>query len=196
LTAKQKRSSEKAAQILATARELFWKHGIRRVTVEEIARTAGVSKVTLYKHFANKVGLTKAVFDALFAEGFARFQEIEAMEAPFAEKVERVIQMKLEQTRDVNQEFIKDVWQNSNPEIQRHIERRLQEGMTRVRAFYAAAQARGEIRRDIELDFILYVSDQLRAMAADEKLVRLYATPQEMVGELVRFFFYGIMPRK
>ena len=196
MTKQRQRSEEKRRQIVDTARDLFWRHGIRRITVEEIARTAGVSKATFYKHFANKAELTRAIFDELFDEGFARFDEIEAMGASFPEKVERVIQMKLEHGRGLHQEFIKDFWQNSNPEIQRHIEARMQEGMARVQKFYAEAQERGDIRRDIKLEFIMYVSDHLRVLVTDEKLVRLYASPQEMIGELVRFYFYGIMPRE
>lgn len=133
-------------------------------------------------------------FIKMIAAGFERFEEIEAMDVPFTDKVERLIQMKLEQTEDMNQEFVKDVWQSSNPEIQQHIEQKLQESMTRVKKFYAEAQKKGEIRRDIELDFIMYMSDQLRAMAVDERLAKLYATPQELIVELTRFFFYGIMP--
>ena len=193
-TKRQERTNEKYRQIVNTARDLFWRHGIRRITVEEIARTAGVSKVTFYKHFPNKVELVKRIFDEMIAEGFERFEEIEAMDVPFTDKVECLIQMKLEQTEDMNQEFVKDIWQNSNPEIQQHVEQKLQESMARVKKFYAEAQEKGEIRRGIELDFIMYMSDQLRAMAIDERLTTLYATPQELIVELIRFFFYGIMP--
>ena len=193
-TKRQERTNEKYRQIVNTARDLFWRHGIRRITVEEIARTAGVSKVTFYKHFPNKVELVKLIFNEMIAEGFERFEEIEAMDVPFTDKVECLIQMKLEQTEDMNQEFVKDIWQNSNPEIQQHVEQKLQESMARVKKFYAEAQEKGEIRRGIELDFIMYMSDQLRAMAIDERLTTLYATPQELIVELIRFFFYGIMP--
>ena len=193
---RQKRTEEKRQQIVRTGRELFWRHGIRRITVEEIARTAGVSKVTFYKHFANKGELVKAIFDEIMEEGFARFDEIKGMDAPFAVKVERTIQVKLEQTEDLNQEFLKDTWQNSDPEVRQHIEEKVQGGMAKVREFFAAAQERGEIRRDVKLDFVMFASEHLRTLVTNERLVELYASPQELIGELTRFFFYGIMPRE
>jgi len=55
---------------------------------------------------------------------------------------------------------------------------------------------RGEIRRDVKLDFIMFASEHLRTLVTDERLAELYASPQELIGELIRFFFYGIMPRE
>ena len=52
--------SSKSLDILNTARQLFWKHGIRRVSVEEVCREAGVSKMTFYRSFPNKIELAKA----------------------------------------------------------------------------------------------------------------------------------------
>ena len=53
-------STEKAeripprARILAVARELFYRDGIRAVGVDAIAEGAGTNKMTLYRHFASK----------------------------------------------------------------------------------------------------------------------------------------------
>jgi len=42
--------NQKYNQIIDTSKKLFWKYGIKRVTIEEICREAGVSKMTFYKH--------------------------------------------------------------------------------------------------------------------------------------------------
>ena len=49
-----------AEQILTTAAELFFAHGIRAVGVDTIAAESGVTKMTLYKHFGSKDGLVAA----------------------------------------------------------------------------------------------------------------------------------------
>ncbi|MFI5014977.1 MAG: TetR/AcrR family transcriptional regulator [Hyphomicrobiales bacterium] len=41
-------------RIVATARDLFHKHGIRGIGVEAIAEAAGTNKMTLYRHFGSK----------------------------------------------------------------------------------------------------------------------------------------------
>lgn len=41
-------------RILAETERLFWKYGVRSVTMEDIAKTLGISKKTIYQHFADK----------------------------------------------------------------------------------------------------------------------------------------------
>jgi AcrR family transcriptional regulator len=41
-------------RILAVARDLFYRNGIRAVGVDAIAEAAGTNKMTLYRHFASK----------------------------------------------------------------------------------------------------------------------------------------------
>ena len=42
------------SRILAAARDLFHRHGLRGVGVDAIAEAAGTNKMTLYRHFASK----------------------------------------------------------------------------------------------------------------------------------------------
>ena len=41
-----KLKSKKQLELLKIARELFWKHGFKRVSIEEICQKASVSKMT------------------------------------------------------------------------------------------------------------------------------------------------------
>lgn len=45
---------EPLAKILSVAAELFGQYGVKSITMDDIARRAGISKKTLYMHFANK----------------------------------------------------------------------------------------------------------------------------------------------
>ncbi len=51
---------EKGAAIIGAAWEMFLAHGVEGTTIEAVAERAGVSKATLYKHFADKAQLFKA----------------------------------------------------------------------------------------------------------------------------------------
>jgi AcrR family transcriptional regulator len=63
-------------RILAAARELFHRHGIRGVGVDTIADVAGTNKMTLYRHFESKDELILAYVRAVAAEGEAMWQEV------------------------------------------------------------------------------------------------------------------------
>lgn len=51
----------KHAAIIDAAREHFFTHGFAATAIEAVAASAGVSKVTIYKQFTDKVGLFEAV---------------------------------------------------------------------------------------------------------------------------------------
>ncbi|ABD86750.1 TetR/AcrR family transcriptional regulator [Rhodopseudomonas palustris] len=57
------KENRKARQILDAARALFLTHGFDASSMEAIAREAGVSKATLYVHFASKDDLLLALVD-------------------------------------------------------------------------------------------------------------------------------------
>ena len=51
----------KRAAVLEAAQQLFSEQGFDGVSMDQIAQTAGVSKLTLYSHFGDKDGLLSAV---------------------------------------------------------------------------------------------------------------------------------------
>jgi AcrR family transcriptional regulator len=56
-------------RILAAARDLFYRHGIRAVGVDAIAEAAATNKMTLYRHFGSKDELIAAYLTELAKEG-------------------------------------------------------------------------------------------------------------------------------
>ena len=51
------KSEEKRQLIIQAAGELFVEHGFEKVSMEGIAKFAGVSKQTVYSHFSNYLPL-------------------------------------------------------------------------------------------------------------------------------------------
>ena len=58
------------------------------------------------------------------------------------------------------------------------------------------AQKKGEIRKDLKIEFIMYFFDKTYIMVTDPVLLSHYESVQEMILEVINFFFYGIMPPK
>jgi AcrR family transcriptional regulator len=56
-------SSDVRGRIVRTAHDLFSRHGLRAVGVDQIIDEAGVAKATLYRHFPSKVELAVAVIE-------------------------------------------------------------------------------------------------------------------------------------
>lgn len=62
------RTVQKRQAILDAALEVFMRNGYPSVSMDEVAALAGVSKVTVYKHFSDKHGLFVAVFTGAIEE--------------------------------------------------------------------------------------------------------------------------------
>jgi TetR/AcrR family transcriptional regulator, mexJK operon transcriptional repressor len=67
--------NSKAASILAGAKRAFLAGGFGAVSMDTIAREAGVSKATVYAHFAGKEELFGAVIERECERYFAQFSE-------------------------------------------------------------------------------------------------------------------------
>src|SRR5215475_798777 len=66
------------AQLVATAKELFFTDGYHPTSLEKVADTAGYSKGAVYSNFRNKDELCAAVLDEIRAERFAEVLEVVA----------------------------------------------------------------------------------------------------------------------
>ena len=65
-----KRFANKAKQILHGALPVFLKHGYARTSMDKVAKSAGVSKQTLYSYYSDKDGLFTALIQNIAAEKF------------------------------------------------------------------------------------------------------------------------------
>jgi len=187
--------SAKAIAMVDAARGLFLRHGIRRITVEEICREARVSKRTFYKQFRNRDDVALQVLRELFAESRSRLEETLAADTALEEKAREIIAVKSGLAAESDVEFYREIM-NADSEPGRFARRMQCEWDERVRAFYLEAQARGEIRADIDVDFLLRVLVRARDLAEDPELLRIEPNFSRLVESVMKLFFYGILPRR
>ncbi len=188
--------NKKYQLVLATAHQLFWKFGIKRVTIEEICKEAGISKMTFYRYFPNKIELSKRVLSKVFDDAEENYKRLMQQDISFAEKVKQQVVMKFEGTQDISAEIIADLSSGWNEELQAFYEAYAKKMTTMVYNDYAEAQRKGEIRKDVKLDFIFYMSTQMAKMSADQELLAMYGSVQEIIMEFMNLMFYGILQRK
>jgi len=188
--------SIKREQILKTGKELFWKYGFRRVTIEEICKEASVSKMTYYKFFSNKMDLVKTIMDDILQLGLEKYRKLMDSDLPYQEKVLGVIELKREQTHAMSNEFFRDYLQSGDPELMAYLEKMSRENLQIFMEDFRKAQENGDIRQDLKVEFIMNILNHLIDWVQhDESLLELYEDPQDLAVELTRFMFYGILNR-
>jgi len=184
---KRNRLSKKREQIVPTAESLFSRFGAKRVTVEEVCREAGVSKMTFYKYFPNKVELVRSIRDEWVEEGFKKFDEIKSMDLPFPEKINLMTRWKVEFTSRVNAEFIRELV--STDDVIAQVKRRYLNNIT-------DAQKKGEIRSDIDPEFLWLVVEKLGELVKEESWKSVFSELSQYQRQLRTLLWYGLLTRK
>ena len=176
--------SDKLIQLVQAGETLFIKHGMRRVTVEEICRQAGVSKPTFYKHFKNKDALARRINEIWIEEALKKFEEIEKSNLTFPEKMKRILAVKQELSVRPGPEFLKDL---TDLKID------LSHAFIRVLRFFAKSQQDGDIRGDIRPEFLMAAFSALNNLQYDSGVRSLYKDSVTLPGDVFKLFYYGAL---
>ena len=180
------KKSEKPDQIIKTAIDLFSRFGTKRVTVEEICKTAGVSKATFYKYFKNKLDLIRHIRDELIEIGFNKFDEISAMDISYPEKIELMTRWRIEFFSQMKNEFIHELF--SLDEV-------VEEAKQRYLRNISMAQEKGEIQPDLAPELIWLVGEKLNEIIRDESWRTIFTDYGEFQEQMRRLFFFGLLVR-
>ncbi|WP_347177885.1 TetR/AcrR family transcriptional regulator [Sporosarcina thermotolerans] len=101
----QLRREQKKLAILEAALSLFFEHGVKKISIAEIASKAKVSQVTIYNYFESKHNLAHEVFIYYFKKVSNEFDEILNSDIAFPEKIKAVIFTKNAAAREINEDF-------------------------------------------------------------------------------------------
>ena len=176
----------KKAQISQAGEALFLRFGIKRVSVEEICREAGISKMTFYKHFKNKIDLMNDIWQRWMEERCVEMKKIDACDMTIADKLLTMFKIKTDFLSSFSPEFIDEALQ---------LDLDFQVIMDELEAMLKRAQNRGEIRAGIRPFFILAVLESFYALSKNSPLMSHYDDLLSYRNEAMDFFLYGISPR-
>jgi AcrR family transcriptional regulator len=176
--------SDKREQLVRTGEVLFVKHGMRRVTVEEICRQADVSKPTFYRYFENKEALARHIDEEWIDEALRRIATIEEADLPFPAKMRRILAIKQELSARPGPEFLADL-------IDLDID--LSHALRRVMGFLVQSQQAGDVRTDMRPEFLMAAFNALNALQHDPRIRDLYKDPEKLAGDVFKLYYYGAL---
>lgn len=190
------KKTKKFEQLVQTATDLFKQYGIRRVSIEEICRTANVSKMTFYKYFKQKNDIVKYILERMFEDAEKEYHEIMNQGIPYPEKVKQIIKMKLNYNRGMSKQFLAEFLEMAEPELKELVQKKTIRNFKILMDDFIESQKKGEIRKDIQPEFLNFILNHLLNLTLDPKLQAIFATSEALVSELTNFFFYGILPHE
>jgi len=185
----------KQQQLRETGQKLFWKYGIKRVTIEEICQTANTSKATFYKYFKNKNELILHMLRVMFEEAMEKYKSITDSDVSYEKKIEAILELKMAASDQMSPELYEELYVHPDKEIQNFLTEATTNTMQIVLKDMQESQKRGEIRDDLRPHFILWYLNKLTEMIKEENLPEHFGDPKEIIRETLTMFYYGVLAR-
>ena len=188
-------AAAKKLAILESARRLLVKHGFQDLTLDEVAREAGVAKGTLFLYFKSKDELFSAAFGELADQLGRRLDEVLGAnlsgQAPLAEAV-RVILSHLDSNRDFMSHFGAGKFPACGARSSERLMDKFRENNRRVSRILESCARDGALEPS---DFV-YESAALFGLCRSamlEKIMRGSDGPvTDQADKVLRFFLRGI----
>ena len=186
--------STKKEQIEQKALELFWKHGFKKVSIDEICKKATVSRKTFYTFYGNKNALIIYLYNKMIEDTYAIYKGIIESDLAFSEKLEKLFNYKLEATKNLSMEFINDLYNPDAVELMTFFKSSIDNSMKFMRDFLSDAQKKGELNPDLNLEYIMFMMQKGIDLCGTQELMSMFPDAGSMTRQVTQTMIYGIMP--
>ncbi len=207
---KEKQREEREALILAAAEEMLAEKGYHETSMDEVALRVGISKGTLYLHFASKEDLIFTLLQRYAVEFLRQMDQIFALPLGARAKLEAIIGVicgsskrfqwviGLKQNPEIQSVFNErhEHWHQIGDERHESIHQIGDRLMAEVRTLLEAGKTTGEFDASVPTDVMLGAFLSLASPLIYQRLIAdRRMPPEELAAYLSRIFFKGIATR-
>ncbi len=206
---KEKHRQEREDLILQVAEEMLAERGYHDTSMDEIAQRVGVSKGTVYQHFANKEELILALAHRPIPQALQDLDQILASALGPRDKLKAIFQFAVKhvfskraqlviafaQTPEVRKVFAErhEQWHQTADEKHESLHRVLEQLMAEVRTLLEAGKTTGTFEASVPTDVMLSAFLSLLSPLVYRRLLGDQQMPTEQLAEhLWRIYFNGI----
>lgn len=184
----------KKEQIITALAELSRTRGFYRVTVDELAAYAGVSKRTIYRHFRRKDEIVEALLERFMNQITGRIEQtISSAEKP-AEMFSGVISLVVQHGRYMLNPAVLDDLRRHYPGLWRKIERFRAEKIRQNLIKLLAGKYEGKGLREIDSRILgAAFLASVQAVVNPEFILSNNLSFEDTVKQLIGLFMYGII---
>ncbi|HST29493.1 MAG TPA: TetR/AcrR family transcriptional regulator [Chthoniobacterales bacterium] len=185
-------------RIVNAARDHFFSHGFRSVTMDDLANELGISKKTLYAHFPGKFDLLEAVLSDKFTAVDATLKEIMgAHPRDFPATLHELLAGTQRELDEIKPPFVRDMRQKA-PHVFKVIERRRAALIQRhFGKLFFGGQRAGMVRRDVPAKLMIEILLAIvQSVLTLEKMEELGMMPKEGFAGILKIVLEGALTSK
>ena len=193
----ERRRERKKEAIRRAAVDLFQVHGIKKVSVSDIAERAGVSPVTIYNYFGSKQALVTDVIKWLLLTLADDYAAVIYGEEPYLERWKRMLFEKSQLRQTYHGEFLTAMIGETR-EIKDFVDTEMGPRINRLwMDFMEEGKREGYLRPDLSQEAVMLYTDMLRSFAnAQPQTYTRLLGDEDLFQQFSRLFLYGIMGKE
>ncbi|MEZ0607957.1 TetR/AcrR family transcriptional regulator [Fibrella sp. WM1] len=177
-------------KILAEAERLFWKYGVRTITMDDIARRLAISKKTIYQHFTDKEDIVYQVVEWHMTHEQNDYCRLKEKELNPIEEIVLASNMMRQHADKVNPSLLLDVqryfpkaWEVFLKHKENHITKDLIDNLQR-------GVEQGLYRADFDIETMARLRIELIQLGFDERVFPhqrdVYTTQDQLLDHYIR----------
>lgn len=184
--------TKKQNDIFETAKKLFYRFGVKKVTIEEICEEANVSKMTFYKYFPNKMELVKAVIDNYYSGALEKYEIMMRSDIPAEEKIRKTFELKLENALNLDMDFVSDLYKYPDDTLREHLDAWKRRNIDVTKNWFIEMQESGQIMKELSFPVFMLYANAIQNFTLNDETMKLFGTTHELARIITRLFLYGI----
>ena len=186
----ERRKEHNKQKILNATESLLKKHYFKEVTIEDIAREAGVSKVTIYHHFSSKDNLIYYYVQIFASKVQERFRELLKTDKSYMEKLEAIFEFATE-VNESSPGFNTDEIRN-DPKLQQLVDSVLSQQREVVFEYIKEGKKQGYLNPDLSDEAIRsYIEIVSQGMRANPEVHHKMRHDPKLFHDLLLMLLYG-----
>ncbi len=174
---------------------LLWENGINKTSVIDICNAANISRMSFYREFENKNEIVNEIISEFYKEAIDLQISILNKPIPFLERINELIYTKIEFIKGMKRELLKEILHQKNPELKLLLDKQRQIGLDYLLYQIKLEQKKGNFRKELNLEFIMYYINKITEFMFDPELIRIYPDTSELIREINKVFYFGILER-
>ncbi|MGG3755873.1 MULTISPECIES: TetR/AcrR family transcriptional regulator [Bacillus] len=183
---------KKREAIKKSAFSLFTEKGYKEVKIEDIAKKAQVSQVTIYNHFGGKDALFRELIKDFTMEEVAFYEVLIKSQLSFKEKMHQMLTRKLKQSSIFHPEIIEQAMHNDKKLREFLIMYQNKTIIPIFLSFVRRAQEDGEINPHLSQEMILLYINMFNQIGEQQATFLLDMNHEQHTKELLTMFYYGL----
>lgn len=194
----QPHDDDSAARIIAIARQHFFAHGFRGVTMDDLAGELGMSKKTLYASFPTKTDLLRAVLLDKFRRVEIDLQRIAAgFSNDMLDSLRQLLACLQRHTEEIQPPFVRDIRREAPQMFELVQTRRRQVIQTYFGSLLDECRKAGIVRKDVSTRLIIEILlGATEAIMNPARMAELRLTPRTGYSTIINVVFEGVLTEK